>query len=175
MYLLAQASGDASGFDAIARSGFSNQGVTDLMTNWWVRMQGLYKPTDTVFGNALLEGQFLGSYVPLYAESNTVVPTGSAVREKAAGTTYFMKSTDNIKMPVALYEMSMGIPNKYIAYGSIDTVNQGILDGLANAGGTAGPFDPWAWRVSRNATYCARWLSLITDTNEKLRRRRGIK
>jgi len=174
-YLLASPSVDASGYNTVSRSGFANTGVSTLPARVWTYISPYWKAADTTFGNAHLDRLTFGAWVPVWTEANAITPAGSAAREFAAGLTVFMKSTDNLKMPIVFYELPMGIPNKFISYASLDAVTKGIVDDYANHSGTAGVLSPYAWRVSRNATYTDRWLSVVTDTNEKLRRKRNIK
>src|SRR5690348_8403033 len=98
-YLLATASGDVSGYDTVARSGFGPAGVSTVMTRVWTYISPYWKPTDTTFGNAHLDRLFLTGWVPIWTENNAIVPIGASAREFAAGLTVFFKSTDNLKMP----------------------------------------------------------------------------
>jgi len=59
--------------------------------------------------------------------------------------------------------------------GSLGSSVRALAGGIYNIDDDALDEEPWAWSHSRDQWFRKRWLSVVVDTNEKLRRERGLK
>lgn len=173
-YLRCVASGDPMGFDTIARPGFANAGVSTLDFGIWTNQKTFYNPAESTFNDMVLEANVGGAWVYVAAQVATVVPTGSGTYAPAGMETWSGKDTANKNFPVYWYEKPFPGFVKVSSYAAMSAANKAIANAYFNAGGTAVSADPAAWRVSRGSFYSQRFLALITDSNQKLRRIRGI-
>jgi len=174
-YLRTSPSADSTGYDTVPRAGFAAVGVSAAVDGFFTTIAPLYKSTDTTFLGALLEELVSGAWVYRAYHATAVTPTGSAVYQKAMQLCESGRDTNNKPMPVYLYEQHVGDPSKDTAFGALGANYAALVEALFNPGGTAVSANPVAWRVSRGNVYSQRWLAQVTDSNEKLRRRRGIK
>jgi hypothetical protein len=175
LYCDCVASGDVSGFDVHQRASLGDAAVSDVSDALWGYMAPFFKSTDTQFGSVIVQERtgtiwnFVGSY------STAVTPSGSTAFAPAFGFVVSMKSVGNQNMPFSMYEGPFGSPSKTISFGALSGAAQDLIDALTNTNGGAVSGDPYNWRLSRSGGYAGRWIAEIVDTNEKLRRIRGIK
>lgn len=174
-YLRCVTSADPMGFDTVARPGFTNVGVSTIGARIWGAIAPFYDPAATTFDSEVLEANVAGAWVYVASQAAAVAPSGSGAYAPASMVTFSGKDTSNKNMPVFFYEQFFGGFIKANSYGALSANNKVIANRFFNAGGTAVNADPAAWRVSRGSFYSQRFLALVADSNEKLRRIRGIK
>src|SRR4029453_1539344 len=174
-YLRCSPSSDAGGFDTIGRAGYGNVGVSTL-PDWIAESwKPYYDDADTSFDYGLLEANVAGAWLYVWSAAITTVPTGSGTYAKASGICFSGKDTANKNMPVYAYEILGGAGSfKANSYSALSASAQFVATQYFNVGGTADEYAPVAWRVSRGSVYSQRWLALVQDSNQKLRRLRNI-
>lgn len=175
LYLDAVVSGDSLGYDAVARGGFSNPGLSAVEPAVWNSIKALYRTADTTFDSMTLEQRTgtIWNYVASIAA--TIGPSGTNVAQKAMMYCLSGKSLGNENMPIYIYELNPGLPGKINSYGGLGADVQTFVDAFWNITGSATDAMPVAWRLSRDGGYSGRWIAAIWDSNEKLRRLRRIK
>lgn len=175
-YLDCVASADPSGYNTVARTGYTNQGVSAVMSRVWTKLSGVFSSTDASFGNATLYQRFGTVFSPVYTESNTITPSFAGDSLKSYGSVFFQRATNRTKMPLYLLEWALDAEiTKVTSYASLGAALKSLTDGFMNAGGTAINTDPYAWRMSKDSNYGTGFVSWVNDTNEKLRRIRKVK
>jgi len=175
LYLDVAVSGDSLGYDAVARGGFTNQGLSLVEPAVWNSIKALYRTADTTFDSMTLENRAGTAWNYVASVSATVTPSGTNVAQKAMQYCLSGKSLGNENMPVYIYELNPGLPGKENSYAALGTDVKTFVDAFFNVGGGATSVDPVAWRLSRAGGYSGRWIAAIWDSNEKLRRLRRIK
>jgi hypothetical protein len=174
-YVGLTASGDVTGFDTIARSGFAATGLHNAIEVWFQKMAPFYDPGDSSFDSATVEVLISGTWIFLSAYTPSAVPTASGDYVVAGSMAFSGKDTANLNFPVYLLEPIILIPKKNNSLAAMDANSQAVAISLFNVDGSAIDQDPVAWRLSRGGLYSQRWLAQVTDTNERLRRIRHIK
>jgi hypothetical protein len=175
MYLKATPSGDDSGYNAVPRGAFVPPGVSDLMDPLFTVMAPFYKSDTASFNGMTLEHLVSGGWVPIYSATTAVTPTGSAANDQAFGYCVAGKTTDNKHLKAYIFEGHFGTVSKISGYGGAGAGDQAVIDYFFNVGGGAANTDAYAWRTNRGETYADRFLAVVIDSNEKLRRIRRIK
>jgi hypothetical protein len=84
------------------------------------------------------------------------------------------RDTANKPFNVNMYETPFPGFIKVNSYAALSGGNQDLTNYWFNAGGTADNYSAVAWRVSRGSFYSQRWIALVADSNQHLRRLRGI-
>jgi hypothetical protein len=79
------------------------------------------------------------------------------------------------KMPLSLLEGSFGGVGTYRSYAALPASLKPLVDAFTNANAGAIASDPYAYRQFRGGGYARAFKSLIGDSNEKMRRKRGLK
>jgi hypothetical protein len=174
LYLKCTPSADASGFNTIARSGYSGVGVSLLEDRWSLIMRPYYNAAETTFDSWLLEANVAGAFIFVAGGTFTHVPTGSGVYAPASGVVFSGRDTANKPFNVNMYETPFPGFIKVNSFAALSSGNQDIANYWFNAGGTADDYSAVAWRVSRGGFYSQRWIALVADSNQHLRRLRGI-
>jgi hypothetical protein len=80
----------------------------------------------------------------------------------------------NLEIRPTFYESSQGVNNKYLAYSALGAAQKLLINGFSNVNGGAPVDSPWTWMQSRNGNPVFRWVSYITKTNDRLRKREGL-
>lgn len=173
-YLECVASSDPSGFDAVVRTGFTNPGVSTVVDPLFDKIKGYYPSTGVSFDGAVLYKRSGAIFVFQAAIATTKTPAGGTF-EVANQVALDNKDTLNRALPVYFYEGEFGTALKIKAYGDLGGVPAALVNAFTNAGGTAVAVDPYAWKVSQDGALAGRFVSFVVDTNEKLRRIRGVK
>lgn len=168
------ASADPSGYDAVGGNGFGNSGVSTLAARFFNTIAAYYRASDCTFDGWQLDHLVSGAWVYVASGGTTVVPTGAApnlsMMFDVTG-----KNSNNHVMHNPLYEGAFGTTQKTKSYSALSAVAQGLVDYYYNTGGTAIATDAFGWKRSRGGFYATRWLAMVIDSNEKLRRLRRIK
>jgi hypothetical protein len=175
LYATLVGSGDATGYDAVARPAYVNPGCSGLCDAFFNAVKAFYKPANCSFD--VMEGQIrVGTaWSFLFAVTPTVAPTGAGTPENAFGLVLAGKDVAHRNLPAMLYEGDFGSPAKFTAYAPRSAVEKALIDYFWNVGGGVGNTAAYVWRQSRGGQIPQRWISWVVDTNEKLRRVRGIK
>jgi hypothetical protein len=174
-YLDCVASADPSGFDNVPRAGFASTGVSDLVDPMWTILAPFYKPADASFGTTTLEHYVAGSWIPLWGATTAVVPTSANANRAAFGRCIAGKTTGNKHVKAYFYESDLFVAAKIASYAAGSVRDQALIDYFFQVVGVANPDSAYVWRMSRGKEYASRWLALIDDSNEKLRRVRHVK
>ena len=173
-YLDCTPSGDPMGFDTVARPGFSPVGVSTVEPNVFGPQAPFYNPSTCSFDDMILEINVSGAWVFVASMAASGNPTGSGTQALAAMETWSGKDQANQNFPVYWFEKPFNTFAKFNSYAGLSSANKAIANAYFNPGGVAVDEDPVAWRLSRGAVYSQRWLALVTDSSQKLRRIRGI-
>jgi len=174
LYLRCSPSADASGFDTIARSGYGNVGVSLLENRWATRNAPFYDTSDTTFDSWLLEANVSGAFIFVAGGAFTASPTGTGTYAPAGGVVFSGRDTANKPFNVNQYETFFPGFLRIASYSALSANNQALANYWFNAGGSSDDYDAVAWRVSRGSFYSQRWIALVADSNQHLRRLRGI-
>jgi len=174
-YLSCVASGDASGYDTVARAGFGAAGVSTLSNRFFSTFAPYYRTADCSFNGWLLETRSGTTWVFVAQGATTVSPSGSGAQALAFGFEIVGKNSNNHVMHNPIYETNALDVNKYRDYSAMSATLKGAVDYYFNVGLTDINTDAYAWKRSRGGFFATRWLAVVTDTNEKLRRVRRIK
>lgn len=163
----------ASGFDLLPRPGFSAVDVDAAAQALGNRM-GPFLPAGSAFAGYVLEELVSGEYIPQFSGSISAA-VGVGTFRPAFGYVIVGKSSDNRTVQIPTYEGDYGTPTKVSNYASLAPADKLYVDFFFNVTGTAG--DTWAynWKRSRGDLFMRRWLAIVIDSNEKLRRKRHIK
>jgi hypothetical protein len=168
-------SADPSGYDAIGRVTLGNQGVSSLEGRFFTMIAPFYQASTCSFDGYLLEELVSGSWVYRFSDVASVAPSGSTIAQLAFGYGMFGKYEDNTRDNRYIYEVPLTAPNRYTAFGSLAAADQALVDYYFNVSGSPNSEDAWNWEMSRGSSRPQRWISVVIDTNEKLRRLRRIK
>ncbi len=174
-YLDCSSSGDPSGHDAVMRGAFVPTGVSTLVDPMWTVLGPFYHSADTSFGSTVLYQLVTGAWVPLWSATTTVTPSSTPINRAANQNCIAMKTTDNKHLKMFFYEANYIGVGKAISLGALTSPERAIVDYFAGTGVTPLNTDAWAWRVNKGKTYASRWLALVIDYNDKLRRMRGLR
>jgi len=173
-YLRCVSSADAWGFNTIPRSGYTAVGASTIGARVWGAIAVFYDAANTTFDSELLEANVAGAWIYVASQAAASGPGGSGAYAPAGMVTFSAKDTAGKNMPVFFYEMFFPGFIKVSSYAALSASNKVIADRFFNAGGGAVNADPVAWRVSRGSFFSQRWIAMVTDSNQKLRRIRGI-
>jgi hypothetical protein len=170
-------SGDVTGFNITARPGFTAVGMSAIVDRFHTILAPLADSVKCAPALAILYDFSAPSFpFPIATYAPTVSYSGSGSVNFAYGWTIFVRDTSFEKAPFPLFELLFGLQSfKNNVYSSLATAIKPVVNYLTNAGGTAAAADAYAWRQSRSARYMTNYVSGTWDTNEKLRRKRGIK
>jgi hypothetical protein len=174
-YLDAAAAIGGSGWITQPRSPFATEDIQDVVNQVFTKMAPFYHTPDGTFDGWLLELRSGTTWVYQASGTTTATPSGSAAYEKANELAVTGKDTDVKNLPTYFYEGQFGVAFKGNSPGSLGTPVRALANSIYNIDGTASSLDPWAWSFSRNQQFRQRWLAVVIDTNEKLRRLRRIK
>jgi len=169
------ASGDVTGYNTVARAGFSPVGVSVAIDAYWTVLAPIYNSVNTAFGVTHVQQFVGGSWIDLSIYNTVVAPTSSGGAAIAWGLVYSMKDTLNRRGPVELLETDTATALKRITRASLGTPLRNILDFYMGTGSTIPNESGYCWRQSRSGVYFSTFLSVVSDTNEKMRRKRGLK
>jgi hypothetical protein len=164
-----------SGFDTQPRGGFANVDLQTGVDKVFTKLAPFYNPSFCTFDGWLLELLSGTQFIPAGAGTTTVVPTGSAPVEPANQLAITGKDLNNKNLPTYFYEGQFGVAFKGSSPASMASVLRQLVNIHYNIDATAVAADPYAWSWSRDQKFRFRWLAAVIDTNEKLRRARGIK
>lgn len=174
-YVFKVASADPSGFDAVARAGFANVGISTLVDPFFNAIVDFFDAANCTFDGMDFQ-QHLGTlWVTTFTASPTTVPTGVGTPKVAMMKTLSGKSADFMNFPVFIYETDEVAIDKNSGYAGFSARNKRLVDYFFNVGGAAVATSAWNWRRSRSTAHTQSWLSMINDSNEKLRRIRRLK
>lgn len=169
------ASADPSGWDLVHAFGGTNVGLQTAVDLFFTRIAPFYNTAWSSFDGWVLLGRTGTEFEYVDSGVTTVAPSGSNAMEKANGVCISGKDYHRENMPFYLYEGAFGSANKYTAVGALGASARALVNYVFNPDGTAAAAAAYYWRISRGKFPTKRWLAWITDTNEKLRRVRGIK
>lgn len=174
-YLETSLSADPSGFNTLPRPGFAPVGVSTLGDRFFGVIAPFYAPADTTFDSWELWGRSGTVFVFLSAGAISSIPTGTVAYQKANGYCVAGKDDDNKNMPHYMYEGAFGTALKVRSVAGLVSAARLYVNYHFNPDVVATDTDAYAWSESRGGALADRWLAAIVDTNESLRRKRGIK
>lgn len=160
-----------SGFDAVLRDGTLGVDVTDCADALYNIYKAHFQASVTTFGQPELQVFSSGAWLPVATLPTTTAPTGTTAYVKASQWTMSMRDTDFHRIRSILLEADFFAGSKQIPPGApgFDTIiawyNGPIA--LVHTNG-------WNWIVGRSNLYIGAVISVVTDLNDKIRRRRGI-
>lgn len=174
MYCEAIPSADPSGFSLAVQSG-TPQGFSTVVDPYFTLLAPFFEAAVTGFSSAELWVRVGTIYSFLVSVTTTVAPSGTAAYNKAMGFDIVGKDADNKNLHAYIYEGAFGFSDKWVSLAGQPAGVVSLVNALLNATSTPAATAPWFWRQSRGGIYGKRWLAGVIDTNEKLRRIRGIK
>lgn len=174
-YVEAVPSSDPAGYDISGRLGLGNPGLSTIPDHIFGPMAPFYPSSGSSFDGFRLDQRVSGAWVPVATATTTITPTGSSNYQPAVGIAFTGKSELNQNMPVYLYEGGFGQDTKFSSYAALSASMKALLDVFWAVGRAGVINDLWNVRTSRNLSREKRWLAVVIDSNEKLRRKRGIK
>ncbi len=175
MYINVVASGDPSGYNTVPRPAYPAVGVSLLADAFFLPLTPYFGNANSTFDGILLEHRDGTEWVPLW--SGGTVRTPGFVGYGIAAMMYTVSGKDQINraIPAYIYEgKNVGI-DKLSSYTALDANAKALVDYFYDTTGALLGAAAYAWRISRGGSYASRWLALVFDTNEKLRRLRHIK
>jgi hypothetical protein len=177
VYLAVTPSLDPSGFDTVPRSGHAAVGVSTLEAQWANKIKPMYGSTGMTFDGWELEVFLSGHWVSLTSGVSAAVATGGGANVPSSGLIIVTRSGTlaPVRFSHAYYDGGWSFPTKFTSPSGLGTDTVALMNYWGNVSGTAGDTDAWAWAMSKNSIYTQTFISLVTDTNEKLRRRYGLK
>jgi hypothetical protein len=175
MYCEAIVSGDPTGYDLIGRLSLGNVGLSTVADPFFTAIANLFTAADCSFQGVELWERVGGSYVFQAAQVTTVTPALGGYYQPASGFDVCGKAEDNSNFHFYIYEGPFGVSTKIRSYAAASANVKTLIDYLFNVGSAPAATDAWNWRLSRGHWRPSRWLSGVIDSNEKLRRMRGIK
>lgn len=149
-------------------------GPSKLWTLWVTGMTDLLQaalPTGATAAGATLYERVEGTLVPVSSGTWTCTPTGGT-RILANGMVATWRDSQNKLMRLTLLETGFGGPLKYTTIGDIPA--GGMHDFIEGMNDQSVEYLGRYWR-SLNSNLSQSFISCISDTNEKLRRLRGLK
>jgi len=175
MYCNANPSGDPSGFDLIGRPGVGNPGFSTVVDPLFGVLAPFYQASVTLFSGIELFEKIGANYVPVANVLTTVAATGTQTYSKAYVFDVVGKSPATRNMHTYLAEGAFGQSFKFTSLVGQPSSIIALINFFYRVSGTMLITDAANWRLSRGAVNTVRWVSGVNDTNEKLRRLRGIK
>lgn len=174
-YLECEPSGDTTGWDVLVRSPFGNQGLSDIWESVFAPLVNFYNDDFTTFDTVDFDERSGDLWTTLITHNVTSVPASGAPSQNAWGQVFSGKANSGLGLSLFIYEGGFGLVRKDSSYAALETWEQNVVDRFYNVSSDAVATDPWAWRQSRNNFFARNWIASIVDTNEKLRRARGVK
>jgi len=174
-YLNVNPSGEASGYDTQPWTGFAPVGVSTLEAEFFAKIAPFYKSTDTTFDSWELWNRTGTIWNFVSGGAASVGPSGAGAAQAANGYCISGKMNGGRRMNRFIYEGSFGTAQKVSSYAGISAASQALVDYYFNPGNTAVDASAFAWFSSKDEWNPTRWLAVVIDTNEKLRRVRGLK
>lgn len=167
--------GDPTGFSTIPVNGGASQGCSLLADALFGVLDVWYNSTTVTFDAMDIEERSGDTWIPITSVVPTAVPTSSTAYTTAFGVDISGKNENNHSIHAYFYEMSIAKSFKYVAYSSMSADYKELVDFFYNVGGSTPATSAYYWAVSRDEYWRNRFLSVVGDSNEKLRRMRGIK
>lgn len=156
------------------RAPLTDQAFSVIADGYWNAVAADYKSADTTFGNAILQEYSSGAWLPYAVYATAVTPAGSSAYVPAGQVTTTMRDSAFHKVRFIQLESDSPVGKKtvLIADGSIMDPPYGHSVNGTTSGTPAGMIFNWA--RGRSNLYLASSIAMVSDLNDKLRRRRGI-
>lgn len=168
-------SGDSTGFDFVNIRGLANIAGSAVCDRWATVLGPFFSTTDTTFDSFIGEERVGTAFVPVFSHVTAIPPSGPGTAVAAADCDITGKDADNLPVHNYYFEGKDPVPLKRKSYAALVAAEKTLVDYFFNTGGVAAAADAWYWRTSRNQVNPVRWLAIVRDSNEKLRRLRKIK
>lgn len=174
-YCEAISSADPSGFDLIGQNGLGAVGFSLVGDAIATAIAPFFKTGDVTFDACELWERSGTTFEFRATTAPTVGPSGTSRTVFAQQYGISGKNSANQPLNTYLYETGPSDPSKISSYATLGAADKALVDFFYNVGGGATNTSAWNWSQSRNIWAVDRWLAVIIDSNEKLRRVRGIK
>jgi hypothetical protein len=174
-YCTAIASADPTGYDLVGVQIPGGVPLSTVADPLFTKLAPFYKNNNCTLDGLILEHRSGTTWI---FDASTPTAAGPAVGSGnvlASGFCLSGKDTTNQNFPVYFYEGIESGPVKSNSFGALSGAEQALIDAYWNTGGGGVAVDPWNWRLSRGTAHPQRWLALVVDSNEKLRRLRRLK
>jgi hypothetical protein len=168
-------SGDVTGYDTVPNLAFSSVGVSEAIDGFFTLLAPFYDDADTTFDGATIWERVDNTYEYRSSGTTSVAGTATGAYEKANGLCVAGRDIKNQFLPTYIYEGRFGVAFKGNSPGSLGSSVRALAGGIYDIDNDATDDEPFAWSHSRDQWRRKRWLSVVVDTNEKLRRIRGLK
>lgn len=156
------------------RAPLVEQALSLVADGFWDAIAGDYKASTASFGDAILQEYSGGAWLPYAVYTTALVGTSSSPYIPAGQVTTTMRDSAFHKVRFIALESDGAIGKKtvHIADGSI--MNTPFGHSLLGTTGGAPLGMIWNWARGRSDLYLASPIAMVSDLNDKLRRRRGI-
>lgn len=173
-YLSAVASGDVSGFNFVARTGFGNDGADAAMEAMLQILVNLVAPAGGSIGNPHLDHWDGSAWVPLYYK--TTADAGGNPHANVLGgiVTFSGYSTGHEKYKMFLNEVYVPEPSRVVSYASMDAQYKAVAITNFNLGTGSAGTGPWVWERCRDGNYLQTLISVVGAFSKHWRRKRGL-
>jgi hypothetical protein len=155
----------ASGYDLVMRDGTTGLDASAAVYTWWGFLQSYYEASQTVFGTALLQHLSGIAWLPIATIPTIIAATGTAAFAVAGQATITLRDTAFHKVRSILLESAFPTGDKFLP-------PNGVFDYWTTVPST-GVASGWNWQRGRSNLFIGSAVSLVTDLNDKVRRRRG--
>lgn len=172
--LVATTHADPTGYDFVAANGGANGGASGAIDSIWSLLEPYYHNSGVIFGNTILQQRAGTVWNPLAVWSTAVVPVSGNPPVHAVQASVTLRCSDFARVRFQPMEISLGPGLKTSGYdpsGVWNVMEKPFTEHAVNAN------DPWHWYRNRSGTPLAASgaiVAVVTDLNDKLRRRRGI-
>jgi hypothetical protein len=170
-YLSATPGSGVSGYDAILRDGTTGVDCTTIADAYWAHVGVLFKSSETIFGQPTLEHLSGISWLPIAVLPTVNQPTASSAYVPAEQLSVTLRDSAFHKVRDIILEANESAGMRVIPPGG-DAWST-FFDYYSVPGG-GGSTHGYNWMRGRSNLYVTSVVSLVTDLNNKLRRRRGI-
>jgi len=174
-YAEAIPSADPTGYDLIGQNGLGTVGFSNVADAIATVLAPFYNAAETTFNACELWVRSGTQFFFVVSTIPTVVPTALVAQVKGYQYAINGKNSAGQNLNTFLYETPLVVPTKVSSFAALPAADKALVDFFYNPGGTAAADSAWNWSQARDIWKVDRWLSVVIDTNEFLRRKRGIK
>ena len=154
------------------KTGMEAGGALDA---YFTMLAPFFMPSISSFDGGELWVRSGTEWIFVNAGTTTVVGSAESGPDLAMGGCIMGKDALNRRMSTYVFEGIVGLTQKLTNYSTMANSYKALAAGFFNANGAAGGHDPYWYRTSADGEFAQRWLSIVVDSNEKLRRIRHIK
>ncbi len=168
-------SADPMGHSTVPVNGGTTQGVSLLVDPFFTAWETWFSMADADFVGAVLQQYNAGSWDYVAFHATSVSPANEGTTVKSSMWDVSGKTNPPFNIHAYMYEGVFGVGDKETSYAAQNTPSKALIDYFFNTGSGALATAAYYWATSKSGAPRDRWLAIVADTNEKLRRLRRIK